>query len=228
MTKDGVVTIHGREYKTVALRVSEFRKLYPINEGWAVLTEMQFENKDAVLMKAEIVDPQGRTVAVGYSEELRGSSQINRTSALENCETSAIGRALAAAGFGGSEYASANEVQNAIQQQSSPPAREKSQDSNETPSPSRPLSIDLEPYRVFDIPASWPKPAVEDFSQVVSRGIKAYGDTGFSDRVVTLLTHGDYGTSKIAGIDFKQDGHRLYDDLTKMLKAHAESEGEEE
>jgi hypothetical protein len=45
---------------------------------------------------------------------------------LENCETSAIGRALALAGFGGTEFASANEVQNAIHQQDKPNPRRKS------------------------------------------------------------------------------------------------------
>ena len=45
------------------------------------------------------------------------ASKINATSALENAETSAIGRRLSALGFGGTEYASADEVANAIQQQ---------------------------------------------------------------------------------------------------------------
>jgi hypothetical protein len=68
-------------------------------------------------MKAEIIDKDGRTIATGYAEEHRTASQINRTSALENCETSAIGRALANFGLGGGEYASADEVANAINQQ---------------------------------------------------------------------------------------------------------------
>jgi hypothetical protein len=56
-------------------------------------------------------------LATGYSEEVRAASKINATSALENAETSAIGRCLSALGFGGTEYASADEVANAIQQQ---------------------------------------------------------------------------------------------------------------
>jgi len=50
---------------------------------------------------------------------------------LENCETSAIGRALAAAGYGGEEYASANEVQNAIQQQNQEPVKNRSRTDQE-------------------------------------------------------------------------------------------------
>ena len=57
------------------------------------------------------------SIYTGHAEEVYDSSMINKTSALENCETSAIGRALASAGFGGTEFASADEVANAISQQ---------------------------------------------------------------------------------------------------------------
>jgi len=68
-------------------------------------------------MKASILDNDGRLLATGYSEEVRAASKINATSALENAETSAIGRCLSALGFGGTEYASADEVASAIKQQ---------------------------------------------------------------------------------------------------------------
>ncbi|MEL6342086.1 MAG: hypothetical protein AAFV53_03065 [Myxococcota bacterium] len=116
MTK-GIVHLHGRQYKTVALRVQEFRLQHPISDGWAITTELVHCNDATVLMKAVIADPQGRTIASGYAEEKRAARGINATSALENCETSAIGRALAAAGFAGTEYASADELVNALNQQ---------------------------------------------------------------------------------------------------------------
>ena len=56
-------------------------------------------------------------MTTGLAEEFRGKNIINTTSALENAETSSIGRALACLSLGGSEYASANEVENAISQQ---------------------------------------------------------------------------------------------------------------
>jgi hypothetical protein len=68
-------------------------------------------------MQARIYNYEGKCITTGHAEEFRAASQINSTSALENAETSAIGRALAAAGWGGTEFASANEVQNAIHQQ---------------------------------------------------------------------------------------------------------------
>jgi hypothetical protein len=61
-------------------------------------------------MKATILNEQGRVLATGHSEEYRADGKINATSALENSETSAIGRALAALGLGGTEFATADEV----------------------------------------------------------------------------------------------------------------------
>lgn len=113
MSNTGVVNIRGREYKTVALRVQEFREQHP---DWLLNTEIVNMDDTVVVMRATISDRE-MVLATGHSEEYRTASQINKTSALENAETSAIGRALAALGYGGSEFASANEVANAIHQQ---------------------------------------------------------------------------------------------------------------
>jgi hypothetical protein len=117
----GVVNIHGREYKTVAKRVDEFRKEH--GSKYAILTELVSMDERNVVMRAEILDENRHAIATGYAEENRTASQINRTSALENCETSAIGRALANFGLGGGEYASADEVANAIKQQADEPVK---------------------------------------------------------------------------------------------------------
>lgn len=116
MAKDsGTVNIHGKEYKTVAKRVDEFRKEHKLE--LAIVTDLVSDDGETVVMKASIQNKDGWCIATGYAEEKRNASQINRTSALENCETSAIGRALANLGYGGGEYASADEVANAIGQQ---------------------------------------------------------------------------------------------------------------
>ena len=117
MTKSGVINLHGRQYKTVALRVHEFREKHSIEDGWAILTSIVVCNDQTVLMRCDIVNPSGATIATGQAEEKRSSRGINASSALEVCETSAVGRALAAAGYGGSEYASADELASAIGQQ---------------------------------------------------------------------------------------------------------------
>ncbi len=111
---NGTISIHGREYKTVALRVQEFRESFPLSSGWSLRSEIIALDADKVVMRALVVSPDDKIVGTGYAEEYRNASKINATSALENCETSALGRALAACGYGGSEYASANEVQGAI------------------------------------------------------------------------------------------------------------------
>lgn len=113
----GVVNIHGKEYQTVALRVKNFREKHP---DFTLSTEIVSRDAEVVVMKALIADEKGRLIATGHAEEKRAASQINRTSALENAETSAIGRALAAFGLGGTEFATADEVANAIHQQRAP------------------------------------------------------------------------------------------------------------
>lgn len=112
----GIVEIHGKQYKTVACRVNEFRQS-ELYSGFSIQTEIISTDADHVVMTAKIIDGDNRLIATGHAEEKRGSSSINKTSALENCETSAIGRALANIGLAGEEFASADEVANAISQQ---------------------------------------------------------------------------------------------------------------
>ena len=112
----GVINIRGKEYHTVAKRVSDFRSDKRF-EGYAIITSVQVMDEVKVIVLCEIKDDSDRIVATGHAEEFRASNNINRTSALENCETSAIGRALASIGIGGEEFASANEVQGAIKGQ---------------------------------------------------------------------------------------------------------------
>lgn len=113
----GIVNIHGKAYETVALRVKKFRESNP---KFTLQTEVLHRDAEIVVMKASILDETGRLIATGHSEEKRAASTINKTSALENAETSAIGRALAAFGLGGTEFATADEVANAISQQRGP------------------------------------------------------------------------------------------------------------
>ena len=122
MKKDnkGIVSIHGRQYKTVVMRVNEFRTTSAF-AGFGIETkilEYGF-NTGFVVVQASITDPKGRVVGSGLAEEKRGAGNINKFSALENCETSAIGRALASIGLGGEEYCSADELVLAIDKQNS-------------------------------------------------------------------------------------------------------------
>jgi hypothetical protein len=107
----GIVNIHGKDYQTVAYRVGKFREKHP---NYRLITEIQHRDERCVVMMARIADENGNVLATGHSEEYRDDGKINATSALENSETSAIGRALAALGLGGTEFASADEVAHAI------------------------------------------------------------------------------------------------------------------
>ena len=87
MSKEGIVNIRGKEYKTVALRVQEFRTDFP---GHSLVTDIVKIDDDQCIVKAMIVKD-GTIIATGHAQEFRKASQINGTSYVENCETSAIG-----------------------------------------------------------------------------------------------------------------------------------------
>ena len=112
MAKKGFINIHGKQYATVAHRLQEFRKRYPL----AQITTQLEKDEDNIVIFSCCIFVDGIVIAMGWAEEVRGSSNINKTSALENCESSSVGRALAFMGFGiDGSIASAEEVENAIE-----------------------------------------------------------------------------------------------------------------
>lgn len=112
---DGVVNIHGTEYTLIAKRIQDFREKYP---AYTITTKMMTVSDRGVLFRADILDETGRRIARGHAQEKWSQKGINATSAIENCETSAVGRALAFLGFGGHTVASAEEITQALSQQS--------------------------------------------------------------------------------------------------------------
>lgn len=93
------VNIKGKEYVEVSTRVKHFRS-NPSYKGWGLCTEIVELNDKSAILKAVITDQEGRTVATGIAHEIQSSSYINKTSFIENCETSAWGRALGNLGIG--------------------------------------------------------------------------------------------------------------------------------
>ncbi len=109
--------IKGKEYVEVNTRIQYFRET-PAYLGWSLTTEIVELTESRVVMKAIICDADGRVRATGLAYEKADSSYINKTSYIENCETSAWGRALGNLGIGiSTSIASAEEVANAIAQQ---------------------------------------------------------------------------------------------------------------
>lgn len=111
------VNIKGKDYVEVNERVKYFVKNYV---GWSIETEL-LSNEDGVCtFKATVKDENGTIKATGHAYEKEDSSFINKTSYIENCETSAVGRALGFLGIGiDTSIASSDEVSNAIKNQSS-------------------------------------------------------------------------------------------------------------
>ena len=104
----GVKQKGGKLYTQVVHRMEAFRTVFGLELG--VDTSILVDDGHRVVIKAIITDGSGLTIGSGMAEEIRGQGHVNQTSALENCETSAVGRALASIGLSGGEYASANEM----------------------------------------------------------------------------------------------------------------------
>jgi hypothetical protein len=107
--------IKGKPYVEVVERLKYFRTNFADH---SLTTEVVQLTPDFCVLNAIISDASGRVVATGMAQEDRGSSPINKTSYVENCETSAWGRALANFGIGlETSVASAEEVQAALDQE---------------------------------------------------------------------------------------------------------------
>ena len=111
------VKIHGKDYKTVAERVTEFHKEHS-DKNISIVTEIIQFKDDIVVMKAAVKI--GDNVFTGHAIEDKTSSRINELNYIECAETSCIGRALGSAGYLGSEFASADELVGALNKQNTP------------------------------------------------------------------------------------------------------------
>tara|TARA_A100001201_G_scaffold124705_1_gene108861 strand:+ start:2589 stop:3122 length:534 start_codon:yes stop_codon:yes gene_type:complete len=119
--------IRGKQYVEVNERIKFFRQEDEY-KNWTISTEFTALDSEMCVCKCIIADTSQRVVATGHAHEERSSSHINKTSYVENCETSAIGRALAMMGIGiDTSIASANEVQDAIAKQEEKPASKKAE-----------------------------------------------------------------------------------------------------
>lgn len=97
MEKMKTIAIKGKEYVTVNERIKAFRNNYKDYALTSAIIEMSDTH---CVMKACIIDPQGRVVATGYARETVSKSPINKFAFVENAETSAWGRALGNFGIG--------------------------------------------------------------------------------------------------------------------------------
>ena len=142
MTKLKTVNIKGKEYVEVNTRIKYFRQNF---KDWSLTSELVELTNESVLIKAVIRNPEGRIIASGYAQEEKSSSYINKTSFIENCETSAWGRALGNLGIGiDSSVASYEEVKTAIQKQETQTPKKAKQGAVLTPNDSERWSKAIE------------------------------------------------------------------------------------
>lgn len=109
------INIKGKEYVMVNERVKEFKDKY---SNYSLETELVSLTDTSCVIKAIVKDENGRIISTGHAQEDKDGSMINKTSYIENCETSAVGRALGFLGIGiDGSIASAEEVNIAIAKQ---------------------------------------------------------------------------------------------------------------
>jgi len=113
INKTDGVNLKGKSYTEVAKRIEVFRKHFGFRYGFT--EEIIVDDGKRVVIKAKIYDREhpDTPISEGHAEEIRGSSLVNKTSAIENCSTSALGRAIAFCGLHGGQMASINEIEKA-------------------------------------------------------------------------------------------------------------------
>lgn len=164
--------IKGKSYVEVNQRIKAFRQLYP--EGF-IRTQLLSNENGICVFKAEvgfIEDHYEMILATGTAYEKESSSYINKTSYIENCETSAVGRALGMLGLGiDTSVASAEEVRNAINQQEARADEGKAKIKAQAQA-DLPISKDEEEILVRLIQTA---PGKDDYETRVKKICKSYG-----------------------------------------------------
>lgn len=201
-------------YEQVHERLARFRADHPANSGWGLISEIIEDNAQRIAIRTSILNPDGKVVSNGFAEELRGSSEINKTSAMENCETSSLGRALFKAGYGNGEVCTAEELVNALRAQEALKKAKISQTGQtENPAPtasSQPSAPKADPPKpetkapAKDKPVDQPKAktsAPEKSGEPATKGLDS--------KVVQLFKAAGLVPMEMEGINYAYDGKLL-------------------
>lgn len=203
-------------YEQVHERLKKFRQDCPVSQGWAIITEVLTSDNQRVSVIAKILNPEGKVVATGHAEELRNDSEVNRSSATENGETSAVGRALFMAGYGNGEICSAEELAAALRSQSQMRGKRVNPVGSETPAETRSQTPEQRQASPKAKPAAKPQPK----QSPVQRGGGCF--EGVNPKVVNLLANMGIDTEAMAAFDlnveFDGDVVKIYGNQTKEAK----------
>lgn len=169
--------IKGKEYVEVNERVL-FLRNDPKYDGWSMLSEVVEHKDNAIMIMTTIYNSNGDAVATGLAREKEGDGFINKTSYVENCETSSWGRALANLGIGiEASIASSNEVSNAILQQNS-----KALIREADPKPNDKIMTEAVHARMINAINKGNRTAVED-------SLSDYADSPLKDAIIDTLNN---------------------------------------
>jgi hypothetical protein len=162
------VDIKGKDYAQVNDRIKAFRELCP---NGTITTDIIELANGVVTMKATVYDEEGKILGTGLAQEKESSSYINKTSYIENCETSAVGRALGFAGIGvDGSMCSAEELVNAITNQNKEPVKKQKAQNGD------PLLAKIDAGQKAQIIAELERTGIDISAVITPFGIKTLDD----------------------------------------------------
>ena len=136
------IQIRGNQYVQVNERIKAFRSNF---KDYSLISEIVEMSDTHCVMKASVIDPQGRCVATGYARETVSKSPINKFAFVENAETSAWGRALGNFGIGvDTAICTAEELLQKISSEEQTKKSEKSEKSEKTEKVELALTADMQ------------------------------------------------------------------------------------
>lgn len=211
----GVKQKGGKLYTQVVHRMEAFRRIHGTDFG--LDTEILVNDGKRVVVKAIITDKDNRKVGAGMAEEIRGQGMVNTTSALENAETSAIGRALASLGLAGGEYASANEL-DAVERKTQAMKEEPSK--NVSPDEKAPQPLTKEDVK--NLPPNNLKPrelTTEERREIHEKKLLDFDHWCQQKRTVQHL-HAYFNDEKVTLDEIKQHNVDLYKKAVDIFTKH--------
>ncbi len=197
----GVAQRGGKKYTQVVHRMEAFRRVFGLDYG--IHTEVLKDDGQIVQVRACIYALSNDKIPVGtgMAEEIRGAGNVNKTSALENCESSAIGRALASIGLAGGEYASANEMAAVGRKEIN-------------------LKEEQKPQVVEEKPA--PAPVADDEQSEGDRKLYLFIQGSLREAKILAQVHQTFKNHENTLLEIKERDEHKYNSFMKLFKTHEE------
>lgn len=228
MTRLKTVNIKGKSYVEVKERLKYFRENF---KDYSLESELIELTDESVVFKAVIRNPQGRVLATGFAQDYKNSSYINKTSYIENCETSAWGRCLGNFGIGiDSSVATYEEVSNAIasEQHSKTAAVENAVKKTFNAKPVQ-SEKSMKPFLTNEDETKWQKAIVYVFENSMSKLKEYYAISKQDEERLSLEVWSYMKTLAVEkGVDYVFEKKQMSEEMQKELIDSIYSDYEEE